>query len=126
MIPISKVVFISIICCGCFTKWVESSSITLPYNADGDLSKIIPEYFDSKRTKTYYNSTPVPPDQVKALFLQGSCDVNFRLRWSTNLGSSIVSPPVLYPFQTTSSKRIFLSTFYQFIEMINFDGYKPL
>ena len=54
-----------------------------------------------------------------------SCNVGLRLKWSTNVGSSVYAPPVLYPSGPDGKKQVFLSTFYQYIEVLGYDGFKP-
>lgn len=45
-----------------------ASPITNPYRANGDITKVIPEYFDTKnRLKNYQNSTPIVLDEVPFL-----------------------------------------------------------
>jgi hypothetical protein len=76
-----------------------------------------------------------------------SCNVNIRLKSITNVGSSVYSTPVIHPIGKDSSsitltmidscgyssigryndkKSILISTFYEYIELINSDGSKPL
>ena len=106
-------------------KYSTSSSITNPFNENGDISKIIPDYFDSKRSKAFYESKPTVLENVKTLSHDNSCDIGFRFRWSTNVGSSVFSPPVIYSSNKNGKKSIFQNTFSQFIEMISHDGFKP-
>ena len=102
--------------------YVISSSITNPLGADGDVSKVIPKYFDTKGTKAFYESTPTNLTDVKSITTD-ECKVEFRFRWSTNVGSSVFSPPIIYRSQS-GKKYIFQNTFYQYIEMIGSDGFK--
>ncbi len=55
----------------------------------------------------------------------GSCNVDIHLRWSASCGSSIYAPPVIYPSGHSGKKQIFVNTFYQYIEALGYDGYKP-
>ena len=68
---------------------------------------------------------PINISNVKTVTHDSSCDIGFRFRWSTNVGSSIFAPPVIYPTGVSGKKSVFQSTFYQFIEMISHDGFKP-
>ena len=104
---------------------IHASSITNPFHENGDISKVIPDYFDTKKSKSYYSSVPINISNVKTVTHDSSCDIGFRFRWSTNVGSSIFAPPVIYPTGVSGKKSVFQSTFYQFIEMISHDGFKP-
>jgi hypothetical protein len=46
-----------------FYAFSNSSPITNPLKEGGDVSKVIPEYFDTKKFKPYHNHSP----QVTAL-----------------------------------------------------------
>lgn len=54
-----------------------------------------------------------------------SCNVEFRLRWSAHLGSAAYATPVIFPFGPEGQKSIFLSTYFQYVEVIGYDGSKP-
>uniref|UniRef100_A0A7S3HBI1 DEX1 C-terminal domain-containing protein n=1 Tax=Spumella elongata TaxID=89044 RepID=A0A7S3HBI1_9STRA len=51
-------------------------------------------------------------------------DSEFRLRWATTVGSPVYSTPVLFPNALDGSKQIFVSTFYQYAELLDKDGFK--
>lgn len=119
-----------------------ASPISNPHISDEHLGKVIPGFYDVKQGKDYHKHTPARVDNgthvnihgkpVKAGHSQGGshhihaqCSVGLRLRWSAECGSSIFSTPVIYPSGSQGRKQIFVNTFYQFLEIIGFDGYKP-
>jgi hypothetical protein len=106
---------------------IYASPITNPLKADGDISKIIPEYFDSKRTKDFYSLSP--NISADAFYTQHrdnlDCMVDFKLRWSAVVGSPVFSSPLIFPDKNTGRKNLFISTFFQFVELLHSDGYKP-
>jgi hypothetical protein len=113
---------------------VSAAPITVPFGKNGDISKVIPDYFDTKKqTKTYHNSTP---DQsvagdiqlVRQYNVDPRCKFNkieMKLRWSTPVGSSVFGHPMIFPAGPNGKKQIFLSTFFNYVELIGYDGYKP-
>jgi hypothetical protein len=101
-------------------------SLSNPYRADGDISKVIPEYNDVKTFKAYHNMTPQHlPDIEKMKTSIPSCNIDAHLKWTSIVGSSVYSTPVLFPSGDDEKKQIFLSTFYQYVEVIGYDGFKP-
>jgi hypothetical protein len=103
-----------------------SSTLSNPFRADGSLDHIIPEYNDIKRAKAYHNMTPVHRHDVLELDSQlPSCGVDPKVKWSSVVGSSVYSTPVIFPSGPDGTKQIFLNTFYQFVEVLGYDGYKP-
>ena len=109
-----------------FITIASSSSITNPFNENGDIDNVIPEHFDHKKSeKSYHRSKPGVLSHVDTIREESSCGVEFRFRWSTALGSSIFSSPIIFPSGPLGQKQIFQNTFYQYIEMLSYDGYKP-
>lgn len=103
-----------------------SGTLSNPFRADGDINQVIPEYNDVKRIKAYHNMTPATRHDVPLLNQElPSCGVNPRVKWSATVGSSVYSTPVIFPSGPEGTKQIFLSTFYQYVEVLGFDGYKP-
>ena len=101
------------------------SSLSNPLRADGDITKVIPEYNDVKTFKSYYNMTPEELHKVGQLQTNlDSCNVDAHLKWSSVVGSSVYSAPVLFP-SDDGKKQIFLNTFYQYVEVVGYDGFKP-
>lgn len=89
---------------------VEASSITNPLRHDGDISKVVPGYFDVKRKKDYFNMTP---NALKDLpFISHNhpdpaCNVGFHLAWSTTVGSAVFASPVSFP-DRDGKRQLFL------------------
>lgn len=101
-------------------------SLSNPYRADGDITKVIPEYNDVKSFKAYHNMTPEHlPNIEKMKTSIPSCNIEAHLKWTSIVGSSVYSTPVLFPSGEDEKKQIFLNTFYQYIEVIGYDGFKP-
>jgi hypothetical protein len=110
-----------------FSHISEQSPITNPFKANGDINDIIPDYFDTKKFRQFHNSTPITRENVPIIRFDSddpSCNIEFRLHWSTSVGSSIYAPSVLFPAGSDGKKQIFLSTYYQYVEVLGFDGYK--
>jgi hypothetical protein len=103
-----------------------SSTLSNPFRADGSLDQLIPEYNEIKKGKAYHNMTPVRRHDVLELDSQlPSCGVNPKVKWSSVVGSSVYSTPVIFPSGPDGTKQIFVNTFYQFVEVLGYDGYKP-
>ena len=105
-----------------------SSSITNPFGENGDIDKILPDYFEEDRKpppKAYHHSKPDKLENVKTIQEDAMCEIGFRFRWSASLGSSAYSSPVIFPSGPQGKKQIFQNTFYQYIEIVGYDGYKP-
>lgn len=103
-----------------------ASPITNPLKSDQDLDRVIPDYFDSKKTKRYHAYSPnasITAQEVQ-FNLESGVAAEFSLRWSTTLGSPIYSPPVIFPSGSNGQKQIFVSTYYQYAELVDGDGYK--
>ena len=105
-----------------------ASSVSQPLRPDGDISKVIPDYFDSKvGPRVYFNSTPdhtVNP--VSHIDSDSICDLNFHVSWSTNLASPIYSSPLIFPTGPEGQKELFLNTFYNNVEILGGYGGKCL
>ena len=104
--------------------------ISNPLPQNGTIDNILPDYIELKtKTKTYHNTTPITLTSANSILLSskgGSCEINFHLRWSTEVSSSVFSPPVIYPIGSEGKKDIFVATFFEAIEVIGFNGMKPL
>lgn len=108
---------------------VSGAPISNPLIPDGDMSSVVPKYFDSKTFRVFHNSTPSVLNSVPVIRLQHkdpTCSLVFKQRWSTTVGSSVYGTPVIFPSGVEGRRQIFLNTFYEFIETIGQDGYKPL
>ena len=110
---------------------VSASPITNPHLEKGDISLIIPDYFDSKKgTRMYHNSTPLSLDEAHEFTLShmdkdASCSLDFHLKWTAHVGSPVYATPLIFPSGPEGRKEIFVSTFYDYIEVLGDDGYKP-
>lgn len=105
---------------------IRCSPITNPLKSDADIGNVLPDYFDSKRTKQYHALTPNSTITAQEVFSRSNfeSDMEFRLRWSTTVGSPVYSTPIAFPSATDGSKQIFVSTFYQYVELLDKDGFK--
>lgn len=105
---------------------VLSSPITNPLRSDEDIGNVLPEYFDSKRTKSFHTFTP--NTTITAQEIISNIDAlsfsEFKLRWSTTVGSPVYSSPVIFPSGLEGKKQIYVNTFYQYAELLDGDGYK--
>ena len=59
-----------------------SSPITNPFRADGNIDKIIPDYLDIKKFRSFHNATPISLPNIQSLHVphSDSCHVDFHLR----------------------------------------------
>lgn len=108
----------------------SASPISNPLLSDAKIGNVIPDYFDTKASKkNYHNSTGfVQPDKINIIRRDdndAACNVDFKLKWSTNVGSSVYSSPVIFPSGPDGKKQIFLNTYHKFVEIIGYDGFKP-
>ncbi|KAJ1389341.1 hypothetical protein B484DRAFT_409350, partial [Ochromonadaceae sp. CCMP2298] len=105
---------------------LNASPITIPLTENGNLSDILPDFYDFKRGKAYHELTPRTDVHASAV-RHGDHDsaVQFRLRWATTVASPIFSSPVLFPSGPEGAKQIFLASFYRYAELVEADGYKP-
>lgn len=119
------IIFIITVCLAQFAcTWC--SPITNPLKSDADIGNILPEYFDSKRTKQYHTLSPesnVTAQEVSSRSHYTS-DAEFRLRWATSVGAPVYSTPISFPNGADGSKQIFVNTFYQYVELLDKDGFK--
>lgn len=80
---------------------IYASPISNPLRADGDITKVIPDYFESKTsTRNFHNSTPHILKEVPIISYNSpdpECNVGFKLAWSANVGSSVYASPVVFP-----------------------------
>ena len=111
---------------------ISCSPLSKPHVNDNDIEHMIPDYFDTKISKKYFNKNATDMNHIKHKIRhirynnEDSCNVEFNLRWSTNVGSSVYSTPLIYPSGPEGIKQIFLSTYYQSIEILGYNGHKPL
>lgn len=119
MKPLEIIIFISQI------NTAILSSISNPLQPNGEISKIIPDYFDNKKTKPYHEFKPINLTNISVVHCNESCNVVFRFRWSSSVGSSVFSTPVIFPAGVGGKKHIFQTTYYHYLEMIGHDGFKP-
>jgi len=94
--------------------------------SDADIGTILPDYFDSKRTKQYHTLSPDSNITAQEVTSRAhySSDAEFRLRWATSVGSPVYSTPITFPSAADGSKQIFVNTFYQYVELLDKDGFK--
>jgi len=114
----------------------KQSPLTNPLKEGGDISQVIPSYLvsGSNARKAYYNETPAihlgaADVQKKRHFETGkheSCsEVDFRIKWSSSVSSSVYSTPLIFQSSDGGKKHILVSTFYQTLEMLESTGFKP-
>lgn len=53
------------------------------------------------------------------------CPLSVDLLWSTELGSSVYSTPLVYPMFRDGSRQLVFTTFTHFVEIVDHDGTKP-
>lgn len=87
-----------------FIRNLDSAPITNPHRPNSDITKVIPDYFDSKTaSKSYHNSFPhIRPDVPIIAYnsRDPDCNVGFKLAWSSTVGSPVYAPPVIFPSGT--------------------------
>lgn len=112
--------------CLVYTTCAWCSPITNPLKSDADIGTILPDYFDSKRTKQYHTLSPDSNITAQEVTSRAhySSDAEFRLRWATSVGSPVYSTPITFPSAADGSKQIFVNTFYQYVELLDKDGFK--
>ena len=107
----------------------QASTISNPLKEGGDITKVLPDYYDHKVTKAYHNATPSRTTAVGDVEFgksgDNSCAIKFRLRWAAEVESAVLSPQVIFPSGPDGKKEIYINTFYQHVEILGFDGYKP-
>ena len=106
------------------------AAVSNPLPSKGDLGNILPEYQDVKETeKKYYEHKIEKHHDAKSILdtetLDNSCNIGVRSKWSSSVGSGIFAAPVSYPSGIDGKKEIFVNTFYQYVEVLGHDGYKP-
>ena len=95
-------------------NWISrgsGSSISLPLKENGDITKVIPGYYENKQKKEYFNSTPSALRNLPVVSYHSSdpmCNVGFQLSWSSTVGSPVYGNPVIFPSGKIirSSKRL--------------------
>ena len=86
--------------CLVLLKERDASSITNPFRANGDISKVVPDYIDRKISKVYHNSTPHDLRELPIISYNSpdpDCNVGFKLMWTSIVGSPVYSSPVVFP-----------------------------
>lgn len=106
--------------------FLAGSPITNPLRSDEDIGLVIPEHFDSKRTKNYHSLHPNTSiaAQEASFSIEHSMASEFSLRWSTSVGSPVYATPVIFPSGANGRKQVFVNTFYQYVELVDCEGYK--
>ena len=110
---------------------VSGSPISIPLTPEGEVGALIPDYFESKKTKSFHLLTPQHnpqhyPIHELDLDLHEACNLDIKLAWTRVVDSPILSSPVIYPASATSHyKHLFISTYRNFIELIEGHGQKP-
>jgi hypothetical protein len=108
---------------------ISSAPLSNPLTSDGEIGKVLPDHFESKKFKSYHEFTPNQNYTLKVFDYDElpSCDLEFNLKWSHNVGSPIYSTPVIFPGATNiENKNIFVSTYFNNVELFEGDGTKPL
>jgi hypothetical protein len=107
----------------------SASPVTEPHLPGGDLGKVIPDYFDNKPgRRAYHNSTPdykVDLHDSTHIDSDATCEIGLKVRWSSDVGGPVYATPVIFPSGPEGRKEVFLSTFYDYVEILGFDGHKP-
>jgi hypothetical protein len=113
-------------CAATFLYTLYGSPITNPLRSDEDIGQVIPEHFDTKRTKSFHSFSPNASIVAQEVHfnIESGVSNEFSLRWSTTLGGPIYSAPVIFPSGVNGNKQIFVNTFYQYAEQIDSDGFK--
>lgn len=110
-------------------RLLDASPITIPLTPEGEIDNVIPSYFSSKKMPRPYHK--VTPNQSHAVLeleldLHDSCSLDFRHQWTVHTGSAIYSTPVIFPKGDHSDmKNIFVASYFNYIEVIQGDGYRP-
>lgn len=109
---------------------VYSAPRSRPLKAGEDVADLLLDTDLDRPRKKYYNSTPELLHSVPVVRhdpRDPSCNVNFKLKWSTQVGSSVISTPIVYPNTAgyDHKKQIFLSTYFQYVELLDDEGNKP-
>lgn len=118
----------------CIALAIDGSPVSEPHLPDGDISKVIPSYFDSKKGKREYHLTkpqayegdhPLGTKEISHIDKDAACGIPMQMAWSSQVGSAIYSSPVIFPSGPDGHRQIFVNTFYDQIEILGYDGYKP-
>ena len=109
---------------------ISASIVSLPLKEHSDIKNVIPDYFqrnpnNQQQGRYYYNATPIDRPNTPIVDLTNPCNIGLKLRWMASVGSAIYSPPVLFTGGRDGKKQIVLSTFYEYVEILGYDGYKP-
>ena len=106
----------------------EQASISNPHIDDSKISKLLPEYFEkNSNSRQFFNSSLMTiKDQPRTVHhtTYPSCNIDIKLQWMTDVNSAILATPVVFPSGKKGSKQIFVSTYHQFIELVQSNGYK--
>ncbi len=109
---------------------VLSSPVTTPHLPGGSISDVIPTYFDSKKgRRVYHESVPEykaeDKESTSHIDKDATCGLDLTVRWSSDVGGPVYGTPVIFPSGPEGKREVFLSTFYDYIEVLGFDGHKP-
>ena len=107
-----------------------NGAVSNPLKEKGDLNNILPEYQEVKLIEKKYHEYKIEKHhEAKSMLdtdkLDNSCNIGVRSKWSSAVGSGIFAPPVSYPSGIDGKKELFVNTFYQYVEVLGYDGYKP-
>ena len=109
---------------------VLASPVTTPHLPGGNITDVIPAYFDSKKGRRVYHET-VPEYKAEDhkstshIDKDATCGLDLTVRWSSDVGGPVYGTPVIFPSGPGGKREVFLSTFYDYIEVLGFDGHKP-
>lgn len=110
------------------TTCIISSPLTNPLTSDGEIGRVIPDHFESRRTKAFHLFSPNKSYSITELNQDKlpSCNVELSLQWSENVGRPVLATPVVFPgTMHLRNKNIFLSSLEENIEFFEGDGSRP-
>mmetsp|Transcript_10831 Transcript_10831/g.20033 ORF Transcript_10831/g.20033 Transcript_10831/m.20033 type:complete len:1046 (+) Transcript_10831:90-3227(+) len=120
---------IGVVVCGGIALTADAT-VSKPYSDKGDISNIIPDYQDVKVTEKKYHDYRIENlHETRSMFntetMHTSCQIGVQSKWSSPVGSGVFASPVTYPSGIDGKKEIFVNTFYQYVEVLGHDGFKP-
>lgn len=109
---------------------LAKATVSNPLSPGGDISSILPDYQEVKNTEKKYHEHKIEKHhESRSMFntetLDNSCNIGVKSKWSSAVGSGVYSAPLSYPSGIDGKKEIFVNTFYQYVEVLGHDGYKP-
>lgn len=106
--------------------------VTVPFAPDGDINKVVPDYLGVRPGKAFHllssnMSFPIPSESIKIdIRSSASCDLDLNLEWSLPADAPVYAAPIIFPsYALNDRKNIFVSTFREYIDLIDGDGKRP-